>query len=243
MWQYRQFPYGSMDTMTSIKHAMDDPIIWMTAWIEQKKLCESIEKHIESERQKTLMAENRAERAEKKLSEKEEQFKKELASQRGCDSLDVSHNTRSNKRIRGENEDPVQAVPWFCAICDSTGVTLQADQSKLVTPSTSKDKDKKYKTTDQVQQKRNARKIEAKLNAEKEDSSSEDGPTVASPNSFLCDDGTLRVEVQVAVKSKGGRPVGLMPTEYVGNTIEWRSLTREQRRGISKKLKRCRGAQ
>jgi hypothetical protein len=314
-------------TLVEAKKQNDELQVSIAVW--QKKFCDGMEQHIESEKQKTLLAEIRMVIAEMKLADKEqhhkiemnekeqkhkiemnekeqkhkiemteihETFKKDLACKRGCDNA-VSQNTRGNKRDRFENDDPVWSVAWCCAICDlrqSIGGAHEADPSELVTPSKSNAKNNKSK--DPVKGWRRAKKLEAKLNAEKDDSGSEtegykdlqDGPTTAnielkankygkeyvdlnptyiappvtttpppvdstrppgytatSPNSLLytvCGVGTLIVEVQVAVKSKGGRPIGPMPLSYVGTTTEWRALTIEKRMGISKKLKRFRGA-
>jgi len=148
----------------------------------------------------------------------------------GRGNRNTLHNTRNNKRVRVEEDDPVvQAVAWCCAVCDlrqSTGATL-------ATPS-------KSKRVDPVKAKRNARKLAAKINAEKDDSDSDvqHGPpeyTVAK--SFLCEAEAL-LEVQVAKSNRGGRPVGPRPNLYAGSDTEWRSLTCEQRKAVSKKLKR-----
>jgi hypothetical protein len=179
------------------------------------------------------------------MNEMNETFKKGLALKRGCDGR---IDTRGDKRVRNEKNGPVHAIPWFCEVCDlrqSTDATLETDQSELATPRKSKPKDK---TADHVKAKRNARKLVAKINAEKDGSGSDQddppGYTTDSLNSLLCEARTqLAAEVQVvAVKSKGGRPIGPRPPLYIGSEMEWRSLTREQRKALSKKFKRCKGA-
>jgi hypothetical protein len=105
---------------------------------------------------------------------------------------------------------PVHAVPWNCAVCA---------------------KNKKNKKTCSVPKTRIARKLEAKVNAEKDDA--------ASPNSSKCEAGTVLADVQATVKkSRGGRPISPRPNLYVGSDSEWRALGRERRKAFSKTIKR-----
>ena len=229
-------PHDTVDTATWLSTTCTKALCDL---VEQKKLCDLMEQ------QHKIQILEMGQKHKVEMNEMNETFKKGLALKRGCDGR---IDTRGDKRVRNEKNGPVHAIPWFCEVCDlrqSTDATLETDQSELATPRKSKPKDK---TADHVKAKRNARKLVAKINAEKDGSGSDQddppGYTTDSLNSLLCEARTqLAAEVQVvAVKSKGGRPIGPRPPLYIGSEMEWRSLTREQRKALSKKFKRCKGA-
>ena len=68
---------------------------------------------------------------------------------------------------------------------------------------------------------RRSRRLLAKFNAEQDNGAGSDA------------------EVPIAVRSKrGGRPIGLKPLSYIGCTEDWRALTIEERKVISRRIKR-----
>ena len=127
----------------------------------------------------------------------QDNFKKQLQ-----DNISISAEEMST-----ENRHPVvvTAVPWHCQRCH---LPPEGKKSRAVLP--------------KALAQRRARKLLAKLNAEK------DG--VAGSDTEM---------IPIAVQSKNfGRPKGPKPPLYIGSTEVWHALSIEQRKVISRRIKR-----
>jgi len=155
--------------------------------INYRDECEKLQRQIECETLKRLLAEQRANIAEAM----QDNFKKQLG-----DNIRIS--------AEEENRHPVvTAVPWDCQRCN---LQPEVKKSKAVVP--------------KALTQRRARKLLAKFNAEQDGAGSD-------------------TEIPIAVRSKNvGRPKGPKPVLYTGSTEDWHALTIDERKVISRRIKR-----